>query len=119
MSPVIAIIHSGKLASCDNATRHRLKPYRKGSSGPAADCDNHPQIMPSTHPPARVSVRRPLVPEPPPYSGPLGRYLSKMPVEEATAGSYSPVLLQTDAGVGDGIFRPRKKAVLFQFIRIG
>lgn len=75
--------------------------------------------MPSTHPPARVSVRRPLVPEPPPYSGPLGRYLSKMPVEEATAGSYSPVLLQTDAGVGDGIFRPRKKAVLFQFIRIG
>lgn len=37
MSPVIAIIHSGKLASCDNATRHRLKPYRKGSSGPVRE----------------------------------------------------------------------------------
>lgn len=98
--------------ACELRQRHKAptktRPAR--SSGPVREqriviiTRNHAQHAPARRecPSAGPSFLTPAA------LGAVGRYLSKMPVEEATAGGYSPVLLQTDPGVGDGIFRPRK-----------
>lgn len=119
MSPVIAIVHSGKLAS-DNATWHRQRPTGAvlGPGAGAADCDNHPKSCPARTRPARVPIRRSLVPEPPPYLG-----LWAIPVQNASRRGDSR-RLQSGATANRSRcrrwnFPPAQIAVLFQFIRIG